>query len=171
MVCRELDVAGRDTPTLLEFLKTRSIRFRRDKVWAKADRLLTIAFRRYAGPGTLLVLLGPAAAAGRPAEGAGPCQTQERGDQGERRLRNPAVIPAEITVMELRMLRAALCALLVVAATPLGAQEQKQPPRPVQTDVALALVLAVDASGSAGWDDLRLETSPCLEESTSNTAS
>jgi hypothetical protein len=48
------------------------------------------------------------------------------------------------------MLRATLCALLVVAATPLGAQEQKQPqaPRPVQTDVALALVLAVDASGS-----------------------
>ena len=37
------------------------------------------------------------------------------------------------------MLRATLCALLVVAATPLGAQEQKQP----QTDVALALVLAV----------------------------
>jgi len=48
------------------------------------------------------------------------------------------------------MLRATLCALLVVAATPLGAQEQKQPqaPRPTQTEVALALVLAVDASGS-----------------------
>ena len=42
------------------------------------------------------------------------------------------------------MLRATLCALLVLAATPLGAQEQKQPqaPRPAQTDVALALVLA-----------------------------
>jgi hypothetical protein len=48
------------------------------------------------------------------------------------------------------MLRATLCALLVVAATPLGAQEHKQPqaPRPVQIDVALTLVLAVDASGS-----------------------
>jgi hypothetical protein len=44
------------------------------------------------------------------------------------------------------MVRAILCALLVVAATPLAAQEQKQPqaPRPVQIDVALALVLAVD---------------------------
>ena len=43
------------------------------------------------------------------------------------------------------MLRAALCALLIVVATPLGAQEQKrwQAPGPVQTEVALALVLAV----------------------------
>ena len=51
------------------------------------------------------------------------------------------------------MLRATLCALLVVAATPLGAQEQKQPqaPRPVQTDVALAVV-AADASGSVSDD-------------------
>ena len=39
-------------------------------------------------------------------------------------------------------LRATLRALLVVVATPLRAQEQKQ------TEVALALVLAVDASGS-----------------------
>lgn len=48
------------------------------------------------------------------------------------------------------MLRATLCALLVVTATPLRAQEQKQPqvPGPVQSEVALALVLAVDASGS-----------------------
>jgi hypothetical protein len=46
--------------------------------------------------------------------------------------------------MEVRMLRVALCAVLVIAAMPLGAQEQKQPQalRPVQTDVALALVLA-----------------------------
>jgi hypothetical protein len=57
------------------------------------------------------------------------------------------------------MLRATLCALLVVAATPLGAQEQKQPqaPRPVQTDVALALVLAVDASGSVSNDRFELQ--------------
>ena len=57
------------------------------------------------------------------------------------------------------MLRATLCALLVVAATPLGAQEQKQPqaPRPVQTDVALALALAVDASGSVSDDRFELQ--------------
>jgi hypothetical protein len=49
------------------------------------------------------------------------------------------------------MLRATLCALLVIAATPLGAQEQKQPqaPRPVQIDIALALVLAVLPEASA----------------------
>ena len=52
------------------------------------------------------------------------------------------------------MLRATLCALLVLAATPLGAQEQKQPqaPRPAQTDVALALVLA-DHTIDRGYDD------------------
>ena len=57
------------------------------------------------------------------------------------------------------MLRATLCALLVLAATPLGAQEQKQPqaPRPAQTDVALALVLAVDASGSVSDDRFELQ--------------
>jgi hypothetical protein len=57
------------------------------------------------------------------------------------------------------MLRATLCALLVIAATPLGAQEQKQPqaPRPVQIDVALALVLAVDASGSVSNDRFELQ--------------
>jgi hypothetical protein len=57
------------------------------------------------------------------------------------------------------MLRATLCALLVVAATPLGAQEHKQPqaPRPVQIDVALALVLAVDASGSVSDDRFELQ--------------
>jgi hypothetical protein len=45
------------------------------------------------------------------------------------------------------MLRATLCALLIVVAAPLGAQEQKrwQAPGLVQTEVALALVLAVDA--------------------------
>ena len=49
------------------------------------------------------------------------------------------------------MLRATLRALLIVVATPLGAQEQKrwQVPGPVQTEVALALVLAVDASGAS----------------------
>ena len=57
------------------------------------------------------------------------------------------------------MLRATLCALLVVAATPFGAQEHKQPqaPRPVQIDVALALVLAVDASGSVSDDRFELQ--------------
>ena len=48
---------------------------------------------------------------------------------------------------------------MVVAATPLGAQEQKQPqaPRPVQTEVALALVLAADASGSVSDDWFALQ--------------
>jgi len=57
------------------------------------------------------------------------------------------------------VLRATLCALLVLAATPLGAQEQKQPqaPRPAQTDVALALVLAVDTSGSVSDDRFELQ--------------
>ncbi len=57
------------------------------------------------------------------------------------------------------MLRAALCALLVLAATALRAQEQKQPPapRPLPTDVALALVLAVDASGSVSDDRFELQ--------------
>jgi Protein of unknown function (DUF1194) len=57
------------------------------------------------------------------------------------------------------MLRATLCALLVVAATSLGAQEQKKPqaPRSVQIDVALALVLAVDASGSVSNDRFELQ--------------
>src|SRR3974390_3823861 len=57
------------------------------------------------------------------------------------------------------MLRATLCALLVVAATAIGAQEQKQPqaPRPVQTDVALALVLAVYGSGSVSDDRFELQ--------------
>src|SRR5262249_28857595 len=56
-------------------------------------------------------------------------------------------------------LRAILCALLVVAATPIGAQEQKQPqaPGPVQTKVAFALVLAVDASGSVSDDRFELQ--------------
>ena len=57
------------------------------------------------------------------------------------------------------MLRATLCALLIVVATPLGAQEQKrrQAPGPVQTEVALALVLAVDASGSVSDDRFELQ--------------
>jgi hypothetical protein len=57
------------------------------------------------------------------------------------------------------MLRATLCALLVVAATTLGAQEHKQPQaqRPVEIDVALALVLAVDASGSVSDDRFELQ--------------
>jgi len=56
-------------------------------------------------------------------------------------------------------LRATLCALLIVAATPLRAQEQKQPQRlgPVRTEVALALVLAVDASGSVSDDRFELQ--------------
>jgi len=57
------------------------------------------------------------------------------------------------------MLRATLCALLVLATTALGAQDQKQPqpPRPLPTDVALALVLAVDASGSVSDDRFELQ--------------
>jgi len=55
------------------------------------------------------------------------------------------------------MLQATLCALLVT--TPLWVQQQKQPqaPGPVQTDVALALVLAVDASGSASDERFELQ--------------
>jgi uncharacterized protein DUF1194 len=46
--------------------------------------------------------------------------------------------------------RVALCALIVLAAAAVRAQERTPPqtPKPAQTDVALALVLAVDASGS-----------------------
>jgi hypothetical protein len=57
------------------------------------------------------------------------------------------------------MHRAILSAFLVLAATALGAQEQKQPqtPRPFQTGVALALVLAVDASGSVSDDRFELQ--------------
>ena len=57
------------------------------------------------------------------------------------------------------MFRATLCALLVLATTPLGAQEQKQPqaPGPNQTSVALALVLAVDASGSVSDERFELQ--------------
>ncbi len=46
--------------------------------------------------------------------------------------------------------RAALCALLLLATAAVRAQEQPpaQAPKPGQTDVALTLVLAVDASGS-----------------------
>ena len=57
------------------------------------------------------------------------------------------------------MFRATLCALLVLATTPLGAQEQKQPqaPGPNQTNVALALVLAVDASGSVSDERFELQ--------------
>ena len=55
--------------------------------------------------------------------------------------------------------RATLCAILMLATTPLGAQQQKQPqaPLPVQTDVAVALVLAVDASGSVSNDRFELQ--------------
>ena len=53
---------------------------------------------------------------------------------------------------------AALCAVLMLAASPLGAQQkQPQAPLPVQTDVALALVLAVDASGSVNNDRFELQ--------------
>jgi Protein of unknown function (DUF1194) len=57
------------------------------------------------------------------------------------------------------MLQTILCALLVLVATSLGTQEQKQPqaPRRVQTDVALVLVLAVDASGSVSDDRFELQ--------------
>jgi hypothetical protein len=57
------------------------------------------------------------------------------------------------------MLRTILCALLVVTGTSLGAQERKQPqaPRPVQPDVAVVLVLAVDTSGSVSDDRFELQ--------------
>jgi hypothetical protein len=57
------------------------------------------------------------------------------------------------------MIRASLCALLLLAATPLCAQQQTQPqaPGPVQSEVALALVLAVDASGSVSNDRFELQ--------------
>mgnify|MGYP001201351847 CR=1 FL=1 len=55
------------------------------------------------------------------------------------------------------MTRAGLCALLLLAATPLYAQQQTQPqaPGPVQSEVAL--VLAVDASGSVSNDRFELQ--------------
>ena len=50
----------------------------------------------------------------------------------------------------------ALCAFVLVAAAPVLAQEQApQAPAQPQTDVAIALVLAVDASGSV--DNRRFE--------------
>jgi hypothetical protein len=55
------------------------------------------------------------------------------------------------------MLRAALGAILVIAATPLWAQQLPQAPRPVQTNVALTLVLAMDASGSVSDDRFELQ--------------
>jgi hypothetical protein len=57
------------------------------------------------------------------------------------------------------MMRACLCALLLLAAMPLYAQQhtQVQAPGPVQTEVALALVLAVDASGSVSNDRFELQ--------------
>ena len=55
------------------------------------------------------------------------------------------------------MLRAALGAILVIAATPLCAQQLPQAPRPVQTNVALTLVLAMDASGSVSDDRFELQ--------------
>jgi len=57
------------------------------------------------------------------------------------------------------MLRATLCALLVLATTALRAQDQQPPPapRPLRTNVALALVLAVDASGSVSDDRFELQ--------------
>jgi hypothetical protein len=51
------------------------------------------------------------------------------------------------------MFRANLCEL---ATTALGAQEQKQPQAP-QTDIALARVLAVDASDSVSDDRFELQ--------------
>ena len=55
------------------------------------------------------------------------------------------------------MLRAALGAILVIAATPLWAQQLPQAPRPAQTNVALTVVLAMDASGSVSDDRFELQ--------------
>ena len=55
------------------------------------------------------------------------------------------------------MLRAALGAILVIAATPLWAQQLPQAPRPVQTNVALTVALAMDASGSVSDDRFQLQ--------------
>ncbi len=55
--------------------------------------------------------------------------------------------------------RAALCAFLVLAARAGWAQQETQPqaPLPVPTNVTLALVLAVDASGSVSTDRFELQ--------------
>ena len=57
------------------------------------------------------------------------------------------------------MIREGLFALSLLAATPLYAQQQPRPqaPGPVQSEVALALVLAVDASGSVSNDRFELQ--------------
>jgi hypothetical protein len=59
--------------------------------------------------------------------------------------------------LRLAMLRVVLCSVLLIAALPLVAQEQKPTQPPAQTDVALALVLAVDASGSVSNDRFELQ--------------
>ncbi len=53
--------------------------------------------------------------------------------------------------------RAALCALVVLAATALQARAQTRTPPQTQTDVAIALVLAVDASGSVSAGRFELQ--------------
>lgn len=55
------------------------------------------------------------------------------------------------------MIRVGLCAVFLLAATPLSAQQQTQAPGPVQSEVALTLVLAVDASGSVSNDRFDLQ--------------
>jgi hypothetical protein len=51
--------------------------------------------------------------------------------------------------------RAALCAFAVLAVVAVTARAQSEPPTPARADVAIALVLAVDASGSV--DNRRFE--------------
>jgi hypothetical protein len=72
---------------------------------------------------------------------------------------NPCCYSRELETLaqESAMLRAALGALFLLAATPLWAQQQPQTPRPVQTEVALTLVLAMDASGSVSEDRFELQ--------------
>jgi hypothetical protein len=53
--------------------------------------------------------------------------------------------------------QAALCALAVLAASSLPAGAQTQPQPPAQTDVAIALVLAVDTSGSVSAGRFELQ--------------
>jgi Protein of unknown function (DUF1194) len=68
----------------------------------------------------------------------------------------PAVTYGAYPNLRCAMLRIILCALWAITGTSLAAQEQKAP-SPVQNDVALALVLAVDASGSVSDDRFELE--------------
>ena len=67
---------------------------------------------------------GPAAAMGRPAEGAGACQAQERGDQGERRLH--AVATSRIR-SRTSGIRSPACSMPGVSTAACGARTGRAP--------------------------------------------